>query len=305
MKKIIQQLFIICCCIMLCGVTGNATTVDNSNETDSQTVIRVPFAEISDIYFNKRTVTKNEKLKYRFKLTFLDTFEQDGRKPFYFNKYEIEVCWRSSKKQYLTKKYLCERQENFVILEDTIPIKNGMQSGEWQLESLFIFGLGKSECDRGIAVIQQKNEQYKPDEGDADLSPISFTVTGVKKKADEKAPTFVEKSLKVSKNKLRPNKKATFSVKIKDASKITEVACVWYESAEEGIYSNYKKLKYNSKTKMYECKYKIRSHVQKAQLNSIITKDVYGNYEEYTLDKKKYKKKYGKAFSKMTIYLKE
>ena len=104
---------------------------------------------------------------------------------------------------------------------------------------------------------------------------------------------------------MRPNKKATFSVKIKDASKIKEVGCVWHESTSVGFYINYKKLKYNPKTKMYECKYKIRSHVQKAQLNTIITKDVYGNAARYTLDEKKYRKKYGKAFSKMTIYLKE
>ncbi len=305
MKKIIQQLFILCGFIMLCGVTSNATTVDNVSETDSQTVIRVPFAEISDIYFNKRTVTKNEELSYRFKLTFLDTFEQDGRKPFHFNKYKIEVCWRSSKKQYLTKKYLCERQENYVILEDTIPIKNGMQSGKWQLASLSIMGLGKGESATSHRNIVHKNEQDRSWEGYADLSPISFTVTGVKKKADEKAPTFVEKSLKISKTKLRPNKKATFSVKIKDASKITKVTCLWDEITDGDIFGKYIELKYNPKTKRYEGKYKMKSYVEKAQLCYIETRDIYGNCERYTLEEKKYRKKYGKAFSKMTIYRKK
>ncbi len=299
---------------MLCGGTGNATTVDNISETESQNIIKAPFLEVSNMYISKKRVTKNDELKYRFTLSFVDTFDYESDEftdgPFRYDAYSVYVRWESSKNQRIKKRFRWPGNQKSITIEDVIQIKNGMQSGKWRITGIGIedYGYnGYSEDGEDSLYIGHTDGEDELNYTSlyTDLSFFSFEVKGVKKKADEKAPTMVKNSLSVSKTKVKKNKKATFSVKIKDESQIKEVACIWLEHTKDDAYDEYLELKYNPKTKKYQCKYKMKDYVQKATLHCIITEDIYGNIKTYSMEDKKHKKKYGKAFSKMTIYRKK
>lgn len=314
MKKLTRQIFIMCACIMLCGMTSNATSADKTTQTNSQAVIKAPFLEISDIYFNKKNVTKNEKLQYRFTLSFVDTFDYDSEEfsdgPFRYDMYEVTIYWKSSKRQKIVRSYKWPGNQKSITIEDTISIKDGIQSGEWTISDVRVSNYNASEDDEDVLCICHTEKEDEIGQSGhnwlyTDLSPLSFNVTGVKKKADEKAPTIVKNSMSLSKTKIKKKKKSTFSVKIKDASEIKEVTCIWDEKTKYGTDDTYLTMKYNSKTKKYQCKYVMKPEVKKAQLSCITTEDIYGNIKYYMISDKKVKKKYGKNFSKMVIYRKK
>lgn len=307
-------MLVMCFCIMICGMTSNATSADKTEETNSQAVIKAPFLEISDIYFNKKTVTKNESLQYRFTLSFVDTFDYSSEEfsdgPFRYDMYEVRLYWKSSKRQRIAKVYKWPGDRNSITIEDTIPIKDGIQAGEWILSNLYVCRYNSTEDDEDALAICHTENGNKGGHSwiETDLSSLSFNVTGVKKKADEKAPTIVKNSMSLSKTKIKKKKKSTFSVKIKDANEIKEVACIWEEQTKRSpdeTYDEYLTMKYNPKTKKYQCKYVMRSEVIKAQLRCIIAEDIYGNIKYYRLSDKNFKKKYGKNFSQMVIYRKK
>lgn len=296
------------CCIMLCSVSSNATSAETTEDTNVN--VTTPFAVISDAYLSKKTVTKNETLSYRFTISFVDSFDyaseefSDG--PFQSDAYKVDVYWKSPDKQEIQRTYKWSGSKTSITIEDTIPIKKGMQAGEWKIAHIYITN---DTSEEDALSIHHGTEEDQKNNGSfcyrfADLSFSSFNVTGVKKKADNKAPTIVKKSLSVSKTKVKKNKKSTFSVKIKDASGIESVTCIWDMVGKDDYYDYYKKMKYNKKTKKYECKIKLTEYAQKARLRCITTKDIYGNIEYYSLSNPTFKKKYKKAYSKVTIYRK-
>lgn len=290
---------------MLCSITVNATSANAIEETNVN--VTTPFAVISDAYISKKTVTKNETLSYRFTISFVDSFDyaseefEDGS--FQSDAYNVKVYWESPKKQEIVRSYKWPGKQTSITIADTIPVKKGMQAGEWKIAHIYITN-GTSEND--ALSIHHGSEEEQVKNGSfgyhfADMSFSSFNVTGVSKKADNKAPTIVKKSLKVSKTKVKKNKKSTFSVQVKDASGIESVTCIW---DLKGSGECLKKMKYNKKTKKYECKIKMTKTVSKAKLLCITVKDIYGNTAYYSLSNPTYKKKYKKAYSKVTIYRK-
>ena len=302
MRKYLIQALLVLCCTMLCSVPSNATSADVN--------VTTPFVTISDAYISKKTVTKNETLTYRFTISFVDTFDYDSEEftegPFKSDRYDVVVYWKSPAKQQIVREYQWLGKDDSITIEDTIPIKKGMQAGEWKIEHIYISNYYGEEDALSIHHGTQEEQEKKGSFGYhfADSSFSSFRVTGVNKKADNKAPTFVKKSLKVSKTKIKKNKKSTFSVQVKDASGIESVTCIWGLKGKYGEYDSYKKMKYNKKTKKYECKIKLTKDYKRARLLCITTKDIYGNEAYYSLENPTYKRKYKKAFSNVTVYRK-
>ena len=307
MRNFIKQAIFIFCCIILCGIPSNATSADMTENTKVN--VTTPFATISDAYISHKTVTKGETLTYRFTISFVDTFDYESEEfaqgSFKSDAYKVDMYWKSSDKQEIQRTYKWLGSEVSVTIEDTIPIRKGTQAGEWKIEHIYISNYSEDDA-LSIHHGTQEDQKNKGSFGYhfADLSFSSFNVTGVKKKADNKAPTIVKKSLTVSKTKVKKNKKSTFFVQVKDESGIESVTCIWDLVGKDDYYDYYKKMKYNKKTKKYECTIKLTRYDKKARLRCITTKDIYGNTEYYSLSNPTFKKKYKKAFSKVTVYRK-
>ncbi len=224
--------------------------------------------------------------------------------------YYAVVYWQSPKQQNIVRVYEWPATKQTITIKDSILVKKGMQSGQWEISKIFIQNRSPESEDEGTTLaVKNGTEKEQLEKGDidtyyTDLSVFDFTVTDVSKKADDKAPTIVKKSLKVSKTKIKKNKKSTFSVQVKDASGIESVTCIWGLKGKHDEYDSYKKMKYNKKTKKYECKIKLTKNYKRARLLCIITKDIYGNEAYYSLENPTYKKKYKKAFSNVTVYRK-
>ena len=318
MRKYLTKALLVLWCVMLCGTISNATTTDKA---ENNTTINAPFVTISDISLNKQTVRKNQKLQYQFTLSFVDDFD-------YYNEdlnggafmddsvskdsnYYVVVHWQSPKKQKIVRVYKWPETKKTIMIKDTIPVKKGMQAGEWGISDIYIENYYSLEGDdEGTSlVILDGTEDEQAKKGDidtyyTDLSAFDFTVTGVKKKADNVAPTISKKSIKVSKKKVKANKTFTFYVKVKDASGVESVSCTWDVNTKYGKFSQDYKMKYNKKKKCYQCKIELHDTDYKAKLRCIATKDIYGNKEYYDLSSSKMKKKYKKAFSNVTVYRK-
>lgn len=314
MKNILKQMIFIFCCVMLCSVPSYATSTNITDNADRKVNVTTPFATISDAYLSQTTVKKDDVLKYRFTISFVDSFDYNSEEfsegPFKERSaYFVTVWWQSSGKQKFERTYKWSKNKESLVIDDKISVQKGMQAGEWKISAIYIAnGIGEDGGDS--LVIFDGTEADQMEKGSfcvhyTDLSDLSFQVTGVKKKADNKAPTIDKKSIKVSKTTVKKNKKATFSVKVKDASGIEDVEFSWLVKTKNGEVTRDCKLKYNKKKKCYQCKFEMKKNDKKAELYCITTKDIYGNEYYYTLDNTSLKKKYGKAFSKVTIYRKK
>lgn len=224
----------------------------------------------------------------------------------------IQLCWMSSKKQTVIHTYEWSTDATLantkqLMIRGLIPIRKGMQQGEWTLKRI-----------RFVVSVDDGEEFYIDDmrSGEApillDLSMADFNVSGTGK-ADHKPPTIDLKSLKVSKRYLKKNQKATFSVKVKDQSEIKKVECDWnlYEYEDNGkrfCRTKNVEMKYNKKTKKYQ--HSIGLTCKKAQLSAITVTDIYGNKKTYHGDRSlqyapnKKDRKYYNAYKKMIIIAK-
>ena len=277
-----------------------------------------PFVKIYDFEMNQKTAKKGDVISYSFIL------EDIGTKTFVDKEFEetfdgiasINLFWQSTGKQYIEQyvEWKPEVGKNYMRISGEIPIRKGMQPGIWSLQRICIdeisYGLTSERAkdllrelnleDEGLGPgfplnvydlrFKQNLDKRRAEFADYyDLSELDFEVKGTK--ADNKAPKISLKSLKLSKKVLSKNQKATFSVKVTDDSKITDVI------ADFDLI--YYPMKYNKKTKCYECKVKAPI-VKKTEneLAAIHVRDIHGNYKTYyPIDSKATKK----AFKKIKV----
>ncbi len=283
--------------------------------------------EISDFKINKHSFKPGNTLKYSFTLKdigideFLDYGGGDFSiiriqtgiygDPFYYSDGDaVHLFWKSSKKQYVIQSFNwkeSDRKKKQLKISGKIPVQKGMQSGKWRLAVIGV------QYDDEIFFVKNSTEPVDVDEPwlpTLDLSMADFKVS--KTKADKKAPTIDLKSLKLSKRYVGKKDKSTFSVKIKDKSKIEAVMATWsiYDKANKSSYEdyyNYYKMTYNKKKKCWQCSVKLDTkYERKAQLKGICVRDIYGNEKDYFIGNEygaipKKKKQYYNAYKKMVI----
>lgn len=245
----------------------------------------VPFAKVSDFELSQKTAKKGENISYRFTLEDLGTnthmkegFEEFDKEIYSFKKIsEVHLYWYSSGKQYIEQvvSWKPETGKNAMTIEGKIPVIKGMQPGAWHLHSIELSDVklgpwskryydlyshlnldSEGEYDGAEVDILDSRDKKTASQKDLnnpnidfqDFSALDFEVKGTK--ADNKAPTIDLKSLKLSKKKAG-KKSRTFSIKVKDDSKITDVIAGF-----DGIW--YYRMKYNKKKKCYECKVSVR-----------------------------------------------
>lgn len=306
--------------------------------TNADTVTKSTYVspvEITDYKMNKKSFKKGDKIKYSMTIKdigindYLAEVGKDkywnlideiggvyGEPPYYHDSDAVYLYWKSSKKQYVVQSYPrseADKEKGELKISNKIPVKKGMQKGTWRLVAIYF------SYDEEVFCVKDTREMEEDDESPVmDFSAMDFKVTGTGK-ADKKAPTLDLKSLKLSKTSVKKKQKSTFSIKIKDASKIEEVVCIWdiYDKANKGKagdYSEIYRMKYNKKTKQYQCSVKLDTKYEsKAQLVGIEVRDIYGNEKNYYAYKHKYgdadydKKvsKYYNAYKNMTVKAKK
>lgn len=281
--------------------------------------------EISDFKINKHSFQSGSTVKYSMTLKdvgideFLDYGGGDfdiirldsryGEPPYYSNGDAVHLFWKSSKKQYVVQSFdwkKSDRDKKQLKISSKIPVQKGMQPGKWRLAAIGI------QYDYEIFFVKNSSEPVGDDSWlpTLDLSMADFTVS--KTKANNKAPTIDLKSMKLSKRYVGKSGKSTFSVKIKDASKVVAVRAMWdiYDKTNKGSsgdYYNFYKMTYNKKKKRWQCLIKLDTkYEKKAQLKGIRVRDIYGNEKNYFIGNEygaipKSKKKYYNAFKKMVI----
>ncbi len=312
---------------MVLGFALLSPSIVAKAEEVKETVYEVPTTPIaiSDFKMNKNEAKPNDTIQYSFTIEDVelkDFLNKYGEMyydcyPEYYGVSNVTLCWKSSKKQTIYHTYTWKAVDGWntknLNVEGTIPVKGGMQAGEWHLENIY-FDAGVDGA--GFFVVDNRystNEKhaYRPDPL-MDLSMADFKVSGTGK-ADNKAPTIDLKSLKLSKKYVKKNKKTTFSVKVKDQSKIAKVECTWGLFADENKGKDYDwndtyRMKYNNKTKKYQ--YTMKVAYKKAQLTAITVTDVYGNEKIYSVDNssnytpKKKDRKYYNSYKKMLVIAK-
>lgn len=287
--------------------------------------------EVTNFTINKKSLKKGEKAKYS--LTIKDIGINDyiaemsdksgwdiysltaiyGEPPYYYGSDTVYLYWKSSKKQYVVQAFEWneEDKENGELkISGKIPIEKGMKKGIWRLVAIAF--------EYNDEVFYVKDSRETIDENCLvpmlDFSAIDFKVSGTGK-ADSKAPALHLNSMKLSKSYVKNNQKSTFSIKIKDNSKIEEVVCVWdvYDKSNKGKIGDYFeicRMKYNKKTKTYQGSIKLDTNYEsKAQLVGIEVRDVYGNEKAYYSYKHDYSSKnhlkkiskYYNAYKNMTV----
>ncbi len=296
----------------------------NASEVTTYEVPEAPIA-ISDFKMNMNEVKSDDTIQYSFTIEdveikdFLNKYGEMYYEcyPEYYGVFSVTLCWKSSKKQIIYHTYTWKQVDGWntknIKIKGKIPVEKGMQTGEWHLASIFfdagVDGAGFSVVDNRHST--NEKHSYCPDPL-MDLSVADFKVSGTGK-ADNKAPTIDLKSLKLSKRYVKKNQKTTFSVKVKDQSKIAKVECTWglYADGNRGKeydWINTHKMKYNKKTKKYQCTMKLA--YKKAQLTAITVTDIYGNEKIYSVDNssnytpKKKDRKYYNAYKKMLVIAK-
>ena len=260
-------------------------------------------------------------------ISFVNSFDYNNEEklefPFLDSDHEVVLYWQSPKRQKIERGYKWSQGDKSITIEDSIPVEDGMQAGEWKLSHIYIIN------DDGYDNVEML-EIYDGTEEEqvmygyytsyyTDLSFGDFTVVGVNKTADNKAPTIKLNSLKLSKRYVKKNKKTqkvTFNVKVKDASTIEEVKCSWYiynyeNYFKRGCYTGDEHMmKYDAKTKSYKYTLKINTKdVRKKELCGIYVKDIYGNEKYYEADYDGYlpdreKRKLYNAFKRVVVFAK-
>ena len=280
-----------------------------------------PFATITDMSISSKTVRPGDTLKYSLVLN-----EHDTASYFVYTAIHrectpetIAIRWESPDgKQKTTREYGWEETKvgNKHIIKDEIKINKGRSPGVWKVTGIWICEvcLDSGEDDSEYLYIENATTGVtKEDYTYTDMSALDFTVKGTK--ADRKAPKASYKSMKLSKKKVKENEKVKFSVKVTDQSQIKSVSCRWNYAPDrtkkhdeyyaEEVYYDYE-MKYNKKTKAYECILRGGSGKKSLMyLESISVEDEYGNrtwYASYNRGKKW--KKWKKAIKKMVFYRK-
>ncbi|MDE6433133.1 MAG: hypothetical protein K2L07_02750 [Lachnospiraceae bacterium] len=281
---------------------------------------------ISNFKINKRSFKPGNTLKYSLTLTdtgideFLDCGGREYSEPVLTGNYgmpsyygdgdTVHLFWKSSKKQYVVQSFnwkKSERDKKRLRISGKIPVQKGMQPGKWRLAIILIEYGEETFYVKNSDDPVNGNDPYLPT---LDLSMADFKVS--KTKADNKAPTIDLKSFKLSKYYVGKKDKSTFSVKIKDKSKVVAVRAMWdiYDKTNKGSggdYYNFYKMTYNKKTKRWQCSIKLDTkYERKAQLKGIRVRDIYGNEKNYFIGNEygaipKKKKQYYTAYKKMVI----
>ena len=317
MKKTIS-VFMLLCVLVISGTNCYAAKKNNVN-------VKTSFAIISDAKFNKKKLKKNNTFNYSFKISLRDSFDYesedlryaafDRTAPYYY----VTVCWKSSKAQQITQTFKWKSSKKKNTIKGEIPVYTGMQTGKWRLDYIQIRDSSPNEEDSTDAKLYishggKRKQKLDDSSGYAyrDLSFANFTVKG-KRKADKKAPAFNTESLFLSKNEVKSGEEVTFSVNVKDASEVQMVTATWIVTSN---YSNHvtewdlnQALKYNKRTKRYECKLVLNDADLQVRLVDIYTQDIYGNSKLYTdwcesECEHGYKSEFHDAFSKIIIYKK-
>ena len=276
-----------------------------------------PFATITNMSISSKTVRPGDTLKYSLVLNehdtesyFVYTYANEKRTPG-----TIAIRWESSDgKQRTVREYGWEDTKvgNKHIIKDEIKINKGRSPGVWKVTGIWVCETGwdtGEDDDISLYIKNATTGETKEDHTYADMSALDFTVEGTK--ADRKAPKASYKSMKLSKKKVKKNEKVKFSVKVTDQSKIESVGCTWAYVKNrtkkkgkyyEDEYDYYYEMKYNKKTKAYECTFRGSQDKKSLMyLESISVKDEYGNWCSYGMsDGKKWKK----AIKKMVFYRK-
>lgn len=277
-----------------------------------------PFATITDMSISSKTVRPGDTLKYSLILNehdtaayFIYTSEGNRREPRH-----IEIVWESPDgKQRTVREYKWEETKvgNKHIIKDKIKINKGRTPGTWRISGIWIWSALMEDDGETLYIANATTGVTKEDCTYTDMSALDFTVKGTK--ADRKAPKASYKSMKLSKKKVKKNEKVKFSVKVTDQSQIKSVSCRWNYAPDrtkkhdeyyaEEVYYDYE-MKYNKKTKAYECILRGGSGKKSLMyLESISVEDEYGNrtwYASYNRGKKW--KKWKKAIKKMVFYRK-
>lgn len=292
------------------------TTESTENEKEDSLYRSSPIA-ISNFKMNKHSVKPGDKVKYSFTITdigledYVKMYEPNwGDNNYFLN---VTLTWVSPKKQKITRTYDWEYGEKSIAISDKIEVNKGMQPGEWHLSRIYFEVTGEEELfvdDNRHSM----NEKYPWSPSPLmDFSMADFKVSGTK--ADNKVPTLDLKSLKLSKAFVKKNEKSTFSVKVKDSSKIAEVECTWFFFKKNNFNKLYAccdsvksyKMKYDKKKKCYKYSLKLNtSKYRKAQLGGITVRDIHGNeknYGDYYVCNRKTKKYYN-AYKKICVYKK-
>ena len=307
MKKHFKPLLFMTLCFFLLPIQVSAKT-----ETTEQAE-PISYVTITDGKVNKKNVKSGDTLKYQFTINDLGISEHDKDQDFDDGICYVTVTWKSSKKQQFTRRYdWKDEKAKSMTISDKIKIMDGMQSGKWKISEIVLYSgeaeddaeghihLYGTQTDQNASKLKNYSEMYV--KSSADLSFADFKVKKKKgSKVDKKAPTIDISSLKISKSKVKVNKKVTFSVKVKDASKVEYVKSSW-QSYGDGTYYNIGsivdvEMKYNKKKKCYEGKLSIGDYDSKLELIGISTRDIYGNSTYYG-------EKYQNAFSKIVMYKK-
>ena len=197
MRKYLTKALLVLCCIMCYGTISNATATDKETKL---TTINAPFVTISDISLDKQTVKKNQKLQYQFTLSFVDTFDyynEDLNEGAFMDDntsmYYAVVYWQSPKQQNIVRVYEWPVTKQTITIKDSILVKKGMQSGQWEISKIFIQNRSPESEDEGTTLaVKNGTEKEQLEKGDidtyyTDLSVFDFTVTekaGIRKTAD-------------------------------------------------------------------------------------------------------------------------
>ena len=313
MRQMMRQCIRFAICIMMIM----ATPILCANaETTSDVPQASPIA-ISNMKINKKSFKAGTTMKYSFTITDIGINDYQpndwlyteyeyggeyGTPPRYYGSDTVYLFWKSSKKQYIVHAYNwseADKEKGQLNISGKISIQKGMKTGTWKLAAIYF------EYDEREFIVRDSRQSICEDAPMVDLSALDFKVTKTGK-ADYKAPTIDLKSLKLSKTKVGKNQKSTFSVKLKDSSKIEEVVCIWdvYDKTNQnkvGDYYNIYRMKYNKKTKRYQCSVKLDTTCErKAQLVGIEVRDIYGNEKQYYAYK--YNVKTGKYTTKVSKY---
>ena len=276
--------------------------------------------EVTDMKVNRRYFFKEKTFKYS--MTIKDLGIQDyinengGFSQIYYNEplYYLDVdgvylYWKSTRGQYVIQSYEWtekSKEKGELKISGKIPVREGMRNGTWYLSTIYF--------QFGDEIVLVKDNRECTDEEDIepmmDFSAVDFKVK-MHGEVDEDAPTLDLKSMKLSKSYVKKKQKSTFSIKVKDDSKVNEVVCIWdvYDKtnkSDDGDYFDIYRMKYNKKTKKYECSVKLDTKYEsKAQLVGIEVRDIYGNDKNYYSFKSLYDgkrdKKYYKAYKNMTV----
>ena len=314
-----------------------------AGEVEKDKVITTPI-EISNFKMNKKEVIAGDTLEYSFTIKdigiekYLDEstysrpsvyewVEEYGNLPTFYGSDTVYLYWKSTGSQKVVQAFEwkdMDKEKGRIELKGEIPVQKGMESGTWRLAAIYFEYEGKDFYVKDKREKVYKNWDEFNDEvhwytPTLDLSIADFTVKETV--ADNAAPTLNLKSLKLSKKTIKKNQKSTFSLKVKDASKIAKVECVWvfYEKSNKskkyGDSLRYYTMNYNKKNKAYQCTVKFpRSLKGNMKLLGIQVRDIYGNEEEYYSYKRYWNdyercyeytntknKKYYNAYKNMTV----